>query len=327
MSVIDSDRPTASAGRQDASPKSGWLRRRGASDGYMPYLLIVPAVVVMLGVIGYPIFKLLQLSFQNVNAYLYLAAPALVRYIGFDGFTKVLNDPTFWQSVERSVLLTVEVVTLSIGLGLAFAVLLNRVSNWAKVTVVTVLMFVWSIPALVSGTVFSWLFNNTGGVVDYICYELGGKGMLDHNWFADPTQGLYVVVAACVVWGALPFLVIGLNAAMTQVPKELVEASKIDGASPWQSFRHVVIPVIRPFLLLSTALSFIWDFQVFAQIWALRQNSPEPGYQTIGVYLYAQGVASSHYSRSAVVSIAMIVLMLGVLVFYIRQVIKIGEQD
>ncbi|MFD0328997.1 carbohydrate ABC transporter permease [Streptacidiphilus monticola] len=63
---------------------------------------------------------------------------------------------------------------------------------------------------------------------------------------------------------------------MTQVPKELIEASKIDGASPWQSFRHVTIPVIRPFLILSAALSFIWDFQCFGQIWSLRQNSPSP---------------------------------------------------
>ena len=155
----------------------------------------------------------------------------------------------------------------------------------------------------------------------------GSKGWLNHDWFADSTQGLYVVVAASVVWGALPFLVIGLNAALTQVPKELVEAAKLDGANGLQSFRHVVIPVIRPFLILCTALSFIWDFQVFGQIWSLRQNSPEAGYRTIGIYLYQQGLGSSHYSTSAVVSVVMILLMLAVLVFYIRQVIKIGEQD
>jgi N,N'-diacetylchitobiose transport system permease protein len=327
MSVIDSDRPTASAGRQGPSPKSAGRPRGGATSAYMAYLLIIPASAVMVGVLGYPLFKLFQLSFQNVNDYLHLVAPALDQYVGFDGFTKVFTNPDFWQVVERSVLLTLEVVSISIVLGLAFAILLNRVSNWAKVTVITVMMFVWAIPAIVTGTVFRWLFANNGGVIDYICYELGGKGMLDHDWFANPTQGLYVVVAACIVWGALPFLVIGFNAAMTQVPKELVEASKLDGASPWQSFVHVVLPVIRPFLMLATSLSFIWDFQVFAQIWTLRNNAPEPGYQTIGIYLYVRGIGSSHYSQSAVVSIAMIVLMLAVLVFYIRQMIKIGEQD
>ncbi|MEY9963147.1 N,N'-diacetylchitobiose transport system permease protein [Streptacidiphilus sp. MAP12-16] len=327
MSVIDSDRPKASAGRQGTPPNPSRRRFGGISGNYIPFVLIIPAAAVMLGVLGYPLVRLFQLAFQNVNDYLHLSAPALDKYIGLDGFTKVLSDPVFWQVVRRSILLTVEVVVLSVVLGLGFAVLLNRVSNWAKVTVVTVLMFVWAIPAIVTGTVFRWLFAGTGGVVDYICYLLGGKGMLNHDWFANPTQGLYLVVAAAIVWGALPFLVIGFNAAMTQVPKELVEASKIDGAGPWQSFRHVVLPVIRPFLILATSLSFIWDFQVFAQIWSLRQNSPEPGYQTIGIYLYVRGIGSSHYSQSAVISIAMIVLMLAVLVFYIRQVVKIGEQD
>jgi N,N'-diacetylchitobiose transport system permease protein len=218
------------------------------------------------------------------------------------------------------------VVALSVGLGLLFALLLNRVSPWAKMFVVTVLMFVWAIPALVTGTVFRWLFAGVGGVADYICYLFGGSGMKNHDWFANPTEGLYVVVAACVVWGALPFLVLGLNAAMTQVPRELVEASKVDGANPWQSFRHVVLPIIRPFLLLCTSLSFIWDFQVFTQIWALRQNSPEPGYWTVGIYLYEEGFTSSHYSNSSVISVAMILLMLAVLVAYIRQVVKIGGQ-
>ena len=326
MSVIDSERPTASVGRGGKLPKQAGPRG-GASGRHIPYVLIIPAVAVMIGVLGYPLFKLFQMSFQNVNSYMVLFAPAFVKYIGFENFSKVLSDPTLWQSVERTVYLTVEVVVLSILLGLGVAVLLNRVSPWVKVTVVTVLMFVWSVPAIVTGTLYRWLFSGQGGIIDYICYLCGGKGMLNHDWFANPTQGLYVVVAACMVWGALPFLVIGLNAAMTQVPKELVEASKIDGANAWQSFRHVVIPVIRPFLILVSALSFIWDFQVFGQIWALRENSPEPGYQTIGIYLYVKGFSSSHYSNSAVISLVMILLMLAVLVFYIRQVIKIGAQD
>jgi N,N'-diacetylchitobiose transport system permease protein len=136
-----------------------------------------------------------------------------------------------------------------------------------------------------------------------------------------------VVLGVVVLWGALPFLVLGFNAAMTQVPRELVEAARIDGASPVQTFRHVTLPIIRPFLLLATALSVIWDFQVFGQVWALRGNSPEQGYQVIGVYLYERGIGSSHYSASAVISLVMILLMLGALVFYIRQVIAIGEQD
>jgi N,N'-diacetylchitobiose transport system permease protein len=329
MSAIQSDRREESVERLDGplSAPSG-DRRRGVSvqGRYIPYVLILPAVVTLVGVMLYPLIRVILLSFQNVNSYLKLAVPSLDRWIGFAGFGKVLSDAQFWQVVERSFLFTVEVVVLSIGLGLLFALLLNRVSPWAKIFVVTCLMFVWAIPALVTGTVFRWLFAGIGGVVDYICYLFGGSGMKNHDWFANPTQGLYVVVAASVIWGALPFLVLGLNAAMTQVPKELVEAATVDGANPVESFRHVVLPIIRPFLLLCTSLSFIWDFQVFTQIWSLRQNSPEPGYWTVGVYLYEEGFTSSHYSNSSVISIAMIILMLAVLVAYIRQVVKIGGQ-
>ncbi|MHA6762826.1 carbohydrate ABC transporter permease [Streptacidiphilus sp. PAMC 29251] len=327
MSAIESESPPVSAGRPDpdivASRRAG-IRVRGA---YIPYVLILPALVAMVGVLGYPLVKVVILAFQNVNSYVTFTNPDLVRWIGIQGFQKVLSDPQFWEVVRRSLFFTVEVVFLSIALGLLFATLLNRVSPWAKVLVVTVLMFVWSIPAIVTGTIFRWMFAGTSGVIDYICYRLGGKGMQNHDWFANPTQGLYVVVALVVVWGALPFLVIGLNAAMTQVPKELVEASRLDGANVWQSFWYVVLPVIRPFLMLSISLSFIWDFQVFAQIWSLRQSSPEPGYWTIGIYLYEKGIVSSHYSSSGVISIAMILLMLAVMVFYIRQIIKIGAQD
>ncbi|WP_280715233.1 sugar ABC transporter permease [Kitasatospora sp. MAP5-34] len=305
-------------------------RRRGffAGGRYIPYVMILPAVVVLIGVMAYPLYSLFDLSFQNVNRYAQLVNPGLAQYIGLDGYTKVLGDGQFWNVVLRSVYFTAELVVLSMVLGMLFALLLNRVSKWAKVTVITVLMFVWAIPAIVTGTVFRWIFASKGGIVDYVAYLFGGsESVKSYDWFQDPVIGLYVVSAVVIIWGALPFLVIGLNAALTQVPPELMEAARLDGASTLQTFRHVVIPVIKPFLVITAALSFIWDFQVFAQIFALRNSAPEPGYWNIGIYLYEKGIVSSHYSSSSVISVAMILLMLAVLVFYIRQMVKIGAQD
>jgi len=305
-------------------------QRRGvrAAGHYIPYALLLPAVLALVGVLAYPLYSLFDLSFQNVNRYAYLANPALASYIGFDGYTKVLGDSQFWDVVLRSVYFTAELVVISMVLGMLFALLLNRVSGWVKVTCITVMMFVWAIPALVSGQVFRWLFASNGGVVDYILYLVSGNESVKHyDWFGNPTVGLYVVAAAVIIWGALPFLVLGLNAALTQVPTELMEAARLDGANAFQAFRHVTIPVIKPFLMISAALSFIWDFQVFAQIFSLRNTSPEPDYWTIGVYLYEKGIVASKYSDSSVISIAMILLMLAVLVFYIRQMLKIGAND
>ena len=326
MSAIQSDRRKPPAVLGEKPPPPG--RRKGVSLGshFFPYILILPAVVVLCGVMLYPLGRVIQLSIQNVNNYLLFANPTLDKYIGFAGFSKVLGSAEFWQVVERTFYFTFEVVALSLGIGLAVAVLLNRVSNWAKIFVVTVMMFVWAIPGLVTAVVFRWIFSDTSGVVDYVLYELGGKGMRDYNWVANQGLGLYVVVAGMVVWGALPFLVLGLNAAITQVPKELVEAARVDGASPWENFRHVVMPIIRPFVLMCLSLSFIWDFQVFSQIWEWTQGSPAQGYQLIGVYIYESAFAADKYSLGAVVSLAMIVMMLAVMVIYIRQILKIGSE-
>ncbi|MFD9130303.1 carbohydrate ABC transporter permease [Kitasatospora sp. NPDC059571] len=328
MSVTTDETVLRSETSGPAPEKGPQSRGFFAAGRYIPYTMILPAAAALVGALAYPLFKLFDLAFQNINRYSYLVNPALAKYIGFDGFTKVFGDGQFWEVVLRSVYFTVELVVLSMVLGMLFALLLNRVSGWVKVTCITVMMFVWAIPALVTGTVFRWLFSSNGGVVDYIGYLFTGDEKTKHyDWFADPTVGLYVVGAAVIIWGALPFLVLGLNAALTQVPKELMEAATLDGANVFQSFRHVVVPVIKPFLMISAALSFIWDFQVFAQIFSLRNTSPEPGYWTIGTYLYEKGIVASHYSDSSVISIVMILLMLAVLVFYIRQMLKIGAQD
>ncbi|MFF4339831.1 carbohydrate ABC transporter permease [Kitasatospora sp. NPDC001540] len=328
MSVTTNETVTRSEDQGPAPVKKPQRRGVFAGGQYIPYTLLLPAIVVLAGVLVYPIYKLIDLSFMNVNRFSYLAHPEKAKYIGFDGFGKVLGDDTFWEVVLRTVYFTAELVLLSMVLGMLLALLLNRVSAWVRVTFFTVMMFVWAIPALVNGQVFRWLFSSNSGVVDYIAYLLTGDESWKHyDWFADSTVGLYVVGASVVVWGALPFLVLGLYAALTQVPKELMEAAKLDGANSFQAFRHVTLPVIRPFLMISTALSFIWDFQVFAQIYSLRNSSPEDGYQTIGIYLYMHGVSSSQYSNGSVISIVMIVMMLAVLVYYIRQMLKIGANE
>lgn len=301
--------------------------RPGRESRRLPYILLFPAVFVLVTVLLYPLLQVFLLAFKNENKLRYLLNPGLVHYIGFAGFYKVFHDPQFWQVIERSFYFTAEVVAISMVLALGLAALLNRVSTWARILLVVVMMFVWSVPTLVTGTVFRWLFSNQYGVINYLLYKVGFKSYRYHDWFANPTQGLYVVVAISVIWGALPFLAITLHAGMTQVPTDLLEAAKIDGANPLQSFRNVVLPVLRPLLGLCAALSFIWDFQVFNQIYMLRQASPEPGYWTIGIYIYEKAFVNSHYSDGAVVSLTMIVLMVAVLILYIRQMLRIGDAD
>jgi N,N'-diacetylchitobiose transport system permease protein len=188
-----------------------------------------------------------------------------------------------------------------------------------------VLLFVWAVPSTVSTQIYYWLFSNQYGAINYLLDKLPGVHMAGHDWFADPHQGL-AVVTVVVVWGAVPLVAISLHAGITQVPREVLDAARVDGAGAWQAFRNVTLPFLRPLLAVLTTLSIIWDFGVFNQIWFMRNGHPEPGYQTLGIYMYSNGIGSSHYNLGATVAILMMVALAAVIVVYVRQLLRIGDE-
>ncbi len=294
----------------------------------LPYLLILPCVAVLVAVAGWPLYKIVALSLQKQESgkYALFHSRGTTPFVGLRNFGALLSDSTFWTVLERTVVFTAVNVALSLLLGLGIALLLNRVSRWARIVLVGVLLFAWAIPSTVSTQVFYWLFSNQYGVVNYVLDALPGVHMRGHDWFADPHEGL-AVVTAVVVWGAIPLLAISLHAGITQVPRDTLEAARVDGAGPWQTFRSVTLPFLRPLLVILTTLSVIWDFGVFNQIWFVRNGHPEPGYQTLGIYMYSQGIGSSHYNVGATLGVLMMICLLFVMVFYIRQLFRIGDAE
>jgi len=303
-------------------------RRRRRPVAGLPYLLILPCLAVLIAVAGWPLYKIVTLSLQKQESgkYALFHNRGTTPFVGLKNFGDVLTDSTFWSVLERTVVFTAVNVALSLVLGMGIAVLLNRVSRWARIILVAVLLFAWAIPSTVSSQVFYWLFSNQYGVVNYVLDALPGVHMRGHDWFADPHQGL-AVVTAVVVWGAIPLLAISLHAGITQVPRDTLEAARVDGAGPWQTFRSVTLPFLRPLIVILTTLSVIWDFGVFNQIWFVRNGHPEPGYQTLGIYMYSQGVGSSRYNLGATLGVLMMICLLFVMIFYIRQLFRIGDAE
>jgi len=308
-------------------PRPARPSRRPRAGRGLPYLLVLPAVVVLAVVAAWPVAKIVTLAFQKQEGgkYALFHNGGSTSFAGFANFTNVLQDSTFWSVVLRTVLFTAICVGASLAVGLGVALLLNRVSPWARVVLIGSLMFAWAVPSTVSTQVFYWLFSNQYGVVNYLLDKLPGVSMQGHDWFADPHEGLSVVILV-VVWGAVPLLAISLHAGITQIPREVVEAAYCDGAAPVQVFRHVLLPYLRSLLAVLTTLSVIWDFGVFNQIWFMRNGHPEPGYQTIGIYMYANGVASSHYNLGATIAILMMIGLLTVVIVYVRQLLAIGDE-
>ncbi|MBD0716082.1 carbohydrate ABC transporter permease [Streptomyces sp. CBMA370] len=299
--------------------------RRRRRPLLLPYLLIGPTVLALVLVLGYPLVDMVVLAFQDMTRE-QLFSGAAPPWAGLDQFRRILGDGFFWTVLGRTVLFTAVCVALTVFCGLVTALLMHRVSPWVRTVMAGVLVMVWAMPAMVAASIFRWLFDADYGVVNWVLSRLPGVDLAKHNWFTDPWQGFAVIVAV-VVWGALPFAAITLRAALAQVPPELEESAVLDGARPFQVFRHVTLPVIKPVLLMVTTLMAIWDFGVFNQIWLMRGGQPEREYYLLGVYSFIESFAVNRYSTGAAIALVTVVLLLGGSVVYLRQMFRTGEVE
>jgi N,N'-diacetylchitobiose transport system permease protein len=299
-------------------------RRSSTSGGFVPYALALPALFLLSALLGYPMIRMIVLSFQNMRLR-ELFAGLTPPWVGLDNYTKILGDSVFWTVALRTAVFTVVSVSLTVVLGLGVAMLMRRVAPGVRIAMIVAMMFVWAMPQLVATQIFRWLVDADFGVINYLLTKVG-LDYENHSWFAEPLEG-WSVITALVVWAGIPFIAITLNAGLTQVPKELLEAATVDGASPWQAFRNIVLPILKPLIVIVTTLSAIWNFGVFTQPWVIRDGRPSSDYQSLATYAYSVAFKNNNYSLGSAVAVITVLLLLAVMVFYIRQMFKIGEVD
>ncbi|MFI1568090.1 carbohydrate ABC transporter permease [Streptomyces sp. NPDC020490] len=300
-------------------------RRRKSGPAATPWLLLAPCLLILALVMGYPLVRLVTLSFQKFGqSQLWGFQPA--ESVGFDNFGKVLGDGEFWAVVLRTIVFAGGAVVLTMVAGMAIALLLQRVSRWLKTLINIVLVASWGMPVIVATTVFKWLFDSDYGVFNALLDKLPGVEMIGHNWFASGPEGLAVIMLL-VVWGAVPFVVITLSAGLTQVPRELEEAARLDGANSWGVFRWVTLPVLKPIIVMLTTLSVIWDMGVFPQVFVMRGGHPESEFQVLNTYSYDRAFVVNDYAQGSAIALLTVALLLGVVAVYMRQMLKIGEVE
>jgi N,N'-diacetylchitobiose transport system permease protein len=300
-------------------------RARTSGGAATPWLLLAPCLLILALVLGYPLVRLVTLSFQKFGqSQLWGFLPA--EWVGFDNFTGVLGDGEFWQVVVRTIVFAAGSVIFTMVLGMLIALLLQRVSGWMKALVNIVLVASWGMPIIVATTVFKWLFDADYGILNALLSKLPGVDLIGHNWFASGPQGLAVIMLL-VVWGAVPFVVITLSAGLTQVPAELEEAARLDGAGSWGVFRYVTLPILKPIIVMLTTLSVIWDMGVFPQVFVMRNGHPEADFQLLTTYSYDRAFVVNDYAQGSAIALITVVLLLGVVAVYMRQMLKIGEVE
>jgi N,N'-diacetylchitobiose transport system permease protein len=299
------------------------LTRRRVAGGSVPYILIAPAVLVLAAVLGYPIYYLFRISFQKYDLTALISGKP--ESAGLDNFRTVLHDPVFWHTLERTIVFTIANVSLTMVFGILIALLLVRVSTWVRLMLTAGLVLAWAMPPVVAVQVWSWMTNSENGVLNYVLTRLHVGNYFQHNWY-QTTFSQYSMVTSLIVWGAIPFVTITTYAALSQVPRELLEAAQIDGARSWRVFKDVTTPVIMPVLLILASLSVIWDFGVFTQSYLLigpgQQNSSN---YLMSIYLYVEAFGRNQFGLGAAISILMLLIVAAMSVVYVRRMLRLGD--
>ncbi|MDX6544049.1 MAG: N,N-diacetylchitobiose transport system permease protein, partial [Gaiellaceae bacterium] len=215
-------------------------------------------------------------------------------------------------------------VSLTIVLGTAIALLLTKLGRAMRLLLTTGLVLVWAMPPVVAVNVWRWMVDYEFGVANWTLTKLHFGNFLHHDWFANPWTG-FGVITAVVVWGAIPFVAITVYAGLAQVPQELLEAARIDGARGWNVFREVTLPLLMPIFVILISLSIIWDFQVFIQVWIMLGNRPSSDYFLLSMYSFVESFRISEYGFGAAIAVVMVLVMFGATLVYIRQMVRTGE--
>ena len=290
----------------------------------LPYVLLVPAVVALAVALGYPLVRQVVLSFQDFGLAQQFGKPP--EWVGVDNYRELITDPYLWRVTLRSLVFCFVNAAATMAIGVGLALLMRHMSRWVRLLLQTGLLLAWAMPVVASLTVWQWLFDTQYGVVNYVLAEIG----LDyegHSWLLQPLS-FFFVATVIVVWMSVPFVAFTVYAALTQVPEELMEAAEIDGAGGWGRLRNIVLPTIRPVLLVVALLQVIWDLRVFTQIYILQQaGGSTRDTNLLGTYIYRLGIGGGQFGMAAAVAIFMLVLTVILTAPYVRSMLKQEGED
>jgi N,N'-diacetylchitobiose transport system permease protein len=291
----------------------------GVSRQPLPFLLITPAVLALCLALGYPLVRQLVLSFQEFGLAQQFGRPP--EWVGLDNYRALLTDAYLWRVTLRTIAFCLVNAAVTMLLGVGLALVMRSMSTPVRLLAQTGLLLAWAMPVVASLTVWQWLFDTQYGVVNYLLTALGGD-FEGHGWLLRPLS-FFFVATVIVVWMSVPFVAFTVYAALTQLPEELVEAAEIDGATLGQRLRHVVLPTVRPVLMVVALLQVIWDLRVFTQVYILQEaGGSARDTNLLGTYIYRLGIGGGDFGTSAAVAVFMLALTVVLTFPYVRSMLR-----
>jgi len=250
-----------------------WRGQTGMDLGNARFAVIMtaPAALFIFGVVVYPFFYNLVISFSNMG----LTTVRDWRIIGLAQYGKVFTDPQFYTFFIKTVIWTLVNVSLHVSLGIFLAVLLNRPLP-GKGIIRVLLVLPWAVPSYITALTWRGMFNINYGAVNVILKKAFGLEPI--TWLIDPTNA-FIATIITNVWLGIPFMMLIALGGLQSIPRELYEAASIDGASGWQQFKKITLPLLRPVMIPAITLGIVWTFNNINVVW-LVSNGGQPGDQT-----------------------------------------------
>ncbi len=286
----------------------------------LPYLLVIPTLVLLIAALGYPVGWQLVTSFREFGLLQQFGAPA--SWVGLDNYTSLVTDPELWAVVVRSVVFCVVTALLTVAIGGGIALLMNALDRVPRLILQISLLLAWAMPIVAAMTVWIWIIDWRRGLLNWFLVRVGVEGAQGHNWLAEPLS-FFAVACVIVVWMSVPFVALSIYAGLTQLSGEVLEAASMDGASGLQKLRHIILPLIAPVLSIVMLLQLIWDLRVFTQI-KLLQDAGGVANETnlLGTYVYQLGVGKGDFGTASAVSVLILALTVALSFYYVRSLMK-----
>jgi multiple sugar transport system permease protein len=301
----------ALAGEQ-AARRSGlhrFMRRRST----IAFLMCLPLIVIIAGLVAYPALYAIYLSMLNKGQ---------TRFIGLGNFRFLLSRDVFWMVVEQAVIFTGFAVAFKALIGLITAHLINNLPAKGQRKWRGMLLVPWVIPLALSSLGWWWLFDPTHSAFNWLLQLFG---LEEIPWLSNPYWARFSVILVNVWYGA-PFFLIMYLAALKSVPEQLYEAAAIDGANAWQKFVHITLPMMRNIIAITVLFSLIVTFANFDIVQIMTAGGPRNMTHVFATYAFMLGIRSGDIPLGASVSLFMFPLLAVAAVFVLRGVRKRGRE-
>ena len=280
------------------------LSSRDLHRNLVGYAFVGPALAVLAAFIVYPVFYSLWLSFHEWNGF----TPRWGPFVGPDNYLLLARDEVFWKAALNSAIFVLARTPLEVGLGFGLALLLNR--QLPGRSLLRTLFFVPVVMSLIVVTIiFQRIYESNAGLLNTFLREVG-LGALARPWLGDPGTALPAVIAVSV-WKNVGFSLVILLAGLQNLPHEVIEAARVDGANGWQLLTRITTPLMRPILAITVILSIISGLKVFDLIFIMTRGGPTYSTEVFATMLYREAFELNNMGVASAIAVVMVVVIIG----------------